>query len=46
MKIKTADLIGPTLDWAVAQCVGKVHGYRHQLVDDCRHFISYSPSSS
>jgi hypothetical protein len=23
MKIKTADLIGPALDWAVAQCEGK-----------------------
>ena len=23
MKIKTADLIGPTLDWAVAKCEGK-----------------------
>ena len=45
MKVKTADLTGPALDWAVAQCVGKVHGYKHQLVDDCRHFVSYSPST-
>ena len=45
MKIKTADLLGPALDWAVAMCVGKIHGYKYQLVDDCRHFIPYSPST-
>ena len=44
MKIKTADLIGPALDWAVAKCEGKVHGYKHQLVDDCRDVIPYTPS--
>ena len=45
MKIKTADLIGPALDWAVAQCEDKVHGYKHQLVDDCRDVIPYTPST-
>ena len=45
MKIKTADLIGPALDWAVAQCEGKVYGYKHQLVDDCRDVIPYTPST-
>jgi len=45
MKVKTADLIGPALDWAVAQCVGKAHGYKHQLVDDCRDVIPYTPST-
>ena len=45
MKIKTADLIGPALDWAVAQCEGKVHGYKHQLVYDCRDVIPYTPST-
>ena len=45
MKIKTADLIGPALDWAVAQCEGKIYGYKHQLVDDCRGVIPYSPST-
>lgn len=45
MKIKTADLIGPALDWAVAQLEGKVHGYKHQLVDDCRQVVLYSPST-
>ena len=44
MKIKTADLTGPALDWAVAKCEGKIHGYKHQLVDDCRYVIRYSPS--
>ena len=43
--MKTADLIGPALNWAVAQCEGKVHGYKHQLVDDCRDVIPYTPSS-
>ena len=43
--MKTADLIGTPLDWAVAQCEGKTHGYRHQLVDDCRHYVPYSPST-
>ena len=46
MKIKTADLVGPALDWAVAQLEGKVHGYKHQLVDDCRQVVSYSPSTN
>lgn len=46
MKIKTADLTGPALDWAVAQLEGKVHGYKHQLVDDCRQVVSYSPSTN
>ena len=45
MKIKTADLIGPALDWAVAQCEGKIYGYKHQLVDDCRDVIPYTPST-
>ena len=45
MKVKTADLIDIALDWAVAQCEGKTHGYRHQLVDDCRHYVPYSPST-
>ena len=45
MKIKTADLIGPALDWAVAKCEGKIYGYKHQLVDDCRDVIPYTPSS-
>ena len=45
MKIKTADLIGPALDWAVAKGEGKIYGYKHQLVDDCRGVIPYSPST-
>ena len=45
MKIKTAKLIGPALDWAVAQCEGKIYGYKHQLVDDCRDVIPYTPST-
>lgn len=45
MKVKTAELIGPALDWAVAQREGKAYGYRYQLVDDCRHFVPYSPST-
>ena len=45
MKTKTADLIGPALDWAVAKCEGKIYGYKHQLVDDCRDVIPYTPSS-
>ena len=45
MKIKTKDLIGPALDWAVAQCEGKKFGYKYQLVDDERDMIEYRPSS-
>ena len=45
MKVKTAKLIGPALDWAVATCEGKIYGYKHQLVDDCRDVIPYTPSS-
>lgn len=30
MKVKTSELIGPALDWAVAKCEGvKLHSYRH-----------------
>ena len=45
MKVKTSELIGPALDWAVAQCEGKIYGYKHQLVDDCRDVIPYTPST-
>ena len=45
MKLKTAELIGPALDWAVARCEGKIYGYKHQLVDDCRDVIPYTPST-
>lgn len=27
MKIKTSELIGPTLDWAVAKCEGRIIGF-------------------
>ena len=29
----------------MAQLEGKVHGYKHQLVDDCRDVIPYTPST-
>lgn len=53
--IKTSELTGATLDWAVAKCEGKKHGYKHHLlhIDDL-HLVNgvahsmiqrYSPST-
>ena len=33
VKAKTCELSGIALDWAVAQCEGKVHGWQHHLLD-------------
>ena len=46
MKIKTSNLTGKALDWAVAQCEGKVKGYAYQLVDDARDMVPYCPSET
>ena len=46
MKIKTSELTGASLDWAVAQCVYKKKGYKFQLVDDCSEPVAYSPSTN
>lgn len=45
MKIRTSELIGLGLDWAVAQCRGKRKGYKHELTGDERFLVPYSPST-
>jgi hypothetical protein len=44
--MKTDQLIGKALDWAVAQAEGKVQGYEWQWVNDERDLVPYKPSTS
>ena len=49
MKIKTSELIGPALDWAVAKCERlEIYQIWKNVINVTieRHFISYAPSTS
>ena len=49
MKIKTNELIGPALDWAVAKCERlEIYQIWKDVINVTieRHFISYTPSTS
>jgi len=46
MKIKTTDLIGPTLDWAVDQCEASVAGHKSWYQDFLNRGVLSSPRYS
>jgi hypothetical protein len=46
MKIKTTDLIGPTLDWAVDQCEASVAGHKNWYQDFLNKGVLSSPRYS